>query len=195
MLKEFKEFAMRGNVVDMAVGIVIGAAFGKIVSSFVNDVLMPPIGLLFGGANFENLFMTLKEGAKAGPYPTLADAQAAGAVTMNLGVFINTVISFLIVAFAIFMVIKGINQMRREQEAPPAEPTTKECSLSYDNSHSGDPLWALYIGPQGRFLKKGQMGLQINWEERPPTANRKMRYGGGRGYGENGSDYEDCIYC
>jgi large conductance mechanosensitive channel len=128
MLKEFKEFAMRGNVVDMAVGIVIGAAFGKIVSSFVKDVLMPPIGLLFGGVDFENLFMTLKEGAKAGPYSTLADAQTAGAVTMNLGVFINTIISFIIVAFAVFMVIRGINNMKREQEAPPAEPTTKECS-------------------------------------------------------------------
>ena len=128
MLKEFKEFAMRGNVVDMAVGIVIGGAFGKIISSLVKDVLMPPIGLLMGGVDFANLFMTLKEGATAGPYHSLAAAQEAGAVTVNLGVFINTVISFIIVAFSIFMVIKAMNNMKRQEEAPPAEPTTKECS-------------------------------------------------------------------
>lgn len=127
MLKEFKEFAMRGNVVDMAVGIVIGGAFGKIVSSLVTDVLMPPIGLLMGGVDFANVFWILKKGSTPGPYLSLADAQAAGAVTVNVGVFINTVISFIILAFAIFMVIKGINQMKREREAPPAEPTTKEC--------------------------------------------------------------------
>ena len=127
MLKDFKEFAMRGNVVDMAVGIVIGAAFGTIVKSFVDDVLMPPIGLLLGNVDFSNLFITLKDGAKAaGPYASLAAAKAAGAVTLNLGLFINTVISFLIVAFAVFLVIKGINRMKRE-EAAPAEPTTKEC--------------------------------------------------------------------
>jgi large conductance mechanosensitive channel len=128
MLKDFKEFAMRGNVVDMAVGIVIGAAFGTIVKSFVDDVLMPPIGLLLGNVDFSNLFITLKEGAKAaGPYASLAAAKAAGAVTLNLGVFINTVISFVIIAFAVFMVIKGINRMKKEEVAPPAEPTTKEC--------------------------------------------------------------------
>jgi large conductance mechanosensitive channel len=127
MLKDFKEFAMRGNVVDMAVGIVIGAAFGTIVKSFVDDVLMPPIGLLLGNVDFSNLFITLKDGAKAaGPYASLVAAKAAGAVTLNLGLFINTVISFLIIAFAVFLVIKGINRMKRE-EAPPAEPTTKEC--------------------------------------------------------------------
>lgn len=142
MLKEFKEFAMRGNVVDMAVGIIIGGAFGKIVGSLVKDVLMPPIGLLFGGVDFENLFVILKEGTKAGPYLTLADAQAAGAVTVNLGVFINTVITFIIVAFALFMVIKGINQMKREQEAPPAEPTTKECS----HCHMTIPIRATRCG-------------------------------------------------
>jgi large conductance mechanosensitive channel len=128
MLKDFKEFAMRGNVVDMAVGIVIGAAFGTIVKSFVDDVLMPPIGLLLGNVDFSNLFITLKEGAKAaGPYASLAAAKAAGAVTLNLGLFINTLISFVIIAFAVFLVIKGINRMKREEVAPPAEPTTKEC--------------------------------------------------------------------
>ena len=128
MFKDFKEFAMRGNVVDMAIGIVIGAAFGGIVKSFVDDVLMPPIGLLLGNVDFSNLFITLKEGAKAaGPYASLAAAKAAGAVTLNLGLFINTVISFVIIAFAVFLVIKGINRMKREEVAPPAEPTTKEC--------------------------------------------------------------------
>jgi len=128
MLKEFKEFAMRGSVVDMAVGIVIGAAFGSIVKSFVDDVLMPPIGLLLGNVDFSNLFITLKEGAKAaGPYASLAAAKAAGAVTLNLGLFINTVISFLIIAFAVFLVIKGLNSMQREKAAPTAEPTTREC--------------------------------------------------------------------
>jgi len=128
MLKDFKEFVIRGNVVDMAIGIVIGAAFGTIVKSFVDDVLMPPIGLLLGNVDFSNLFITLKEGGKAaGPYASLAAAKAAGAVTLNLGIFINTIISFMIIAFAVFLVIKGINRMKREQEAPPAEPTTREC--------------------------------------------------------------------
>jgi large conductance mechanosensitive channel len=128
MFKDFKEFIMRGSVVDMAIGIVIGAAFGAIVKSFVDDVLMPPIGLLLGNVDFSNLFITLKEGAKAaGPYASLAAAKTAGAVTLNLGVFINTIISFLIIAFAVFLVIKGINRMKREQEAPAAEPTTREC--------------------------------------------------------------------
>jgi large conductance mechanosensitive channel len=123
---------MRGNVVDMAIGIVIGAAFGTIVKSFVDDVLMPPIGLLLGNVDFSNLFVTLKEGAKAaGPYASLAAAKAAGAVTLNLGVFINTIISFIIIAFAVFLVIKGINRMKREKEAPPAEPTTKECPFCF----------------------------------------------------------------
>jgi large conductance mechanosensitive channel len=128
MLKDFKEFAMRGSVVDMAVGIVIGAAFGAIIKSFVDDVLMPPIGLLLGNVDFSNLFVTLKEGGKAaGPYASLAAAKAAGAVTLNLGIFINTIISFIIIAFAVLLVIKGINRMKREKEAPPAEPTTREC--------------------------------------------------------------------
>lgn len=130
MLKEFKEFAMRGNVVDMAVGIVIGAAFGTIVKSFVDDVLMPPIGLLLGNVDFSDLFVTLKEGSKAaGPYVSLAAAKAAGAVTLNLGAFINTVISFLIIAFAVFLVVKGVNQLKR-QEAP-APPDTKECPFCF----------------------------------------------------------------
>ena len=129
MLKEFKEFAMRGNVVDMAVGIIIGAAFGTIVKSLVADVIMPPIGLLLGGVDFTDLFLVLKEGTEAAaPYATLADAKAAGAVTINYGAFLNTVISFVIVAFAVFMLIKGINSAKREEEAaPPAEPTEKDC--------------------------------------------------------------------
>jgi large conductance mechanosensitive channel len=126
MLKDFKEFAMRGNVVDMAVGIVIGAAFGTIVKSFVDDMLMPPIGLLLGNVDFSNLFVTLKEGSKAAaPYASLAAAKAAGAVTLNLGVFINTVISFLIVAFAVFLVVKGMNTLKRQEPAAPAD--TREC--------------------------------------------------------------------
>ena len=128
MMKEFREFAIKGNVVDMAVGIIIGAAFGTIVKSLVADVIMPPIGLLLGNVDFANLFIVLRQGAEvAAPYASLADAQAAGAVTLNYGMFINTVISFLIVAFAVFMVIKNINRLKREQETPPAEPTTKDC--------------------------------------------------------------------
>jgi large conductance mechanosensitive channel len=127
MLKEFKEFAMRGSVVDMAVGIIIGGAFGTIVKSLVSDVLMPPLGLLVGGVDFSNFFIVLKQGSKSGPYAALADAQAAGAVTVNFGLFLNTVISFLIVAFAVFLLIKGINSMHRQQQALAAEPTTKEC--------------------------------------------------------------------
>jgi len=131
MLKEFKEFAMRGNVVDMAVGIIIGGAFGTIVKSLVSDVMMPPIGLLLGGVDFSDLFLTLKDGAPAGPYATLAAAQTAGAVTISYGLFMNAVISFLIVAFAVFLLIKGINKLQREKETPPAEPTTKECPHCY----------------------------------------------------------------
>lgn len=128
MMKEFKEFAVKGNVVDMAVGIIIGGAFGTIVKSLVSDVLMPPIGMLLGGVDFSNLFAVIKDGAKAAaPYASLADAQDAGAVTINYGVFFNNIISFLIVAFAVFLLIKGINNLKREEEAPPAEPTTKEC--------------------------------------------------------------------
>ncbi len=127
MFKEFKEFAMRGNVVDMAVGIVIGAAFGTIVATLVSDVLMPPIGLLLGNVDFSNLFFVLKHGKTPGPYETLAAAKAAGAVTLNYGLFVNTVVNFLIVALAIFFVVRGINALRIKEEAPPAVPTTKEC--------------------------------------------------------------------
>ncbi|HAN27106.1 MAG TPA: large conductance mechanosensitive channel protein MscL [Haliea salexigens] len=127
MLKEFKEFAMRGNVIDMAVGIIIGGAFGTIVKSLVNDVIMPPIGLLLGGVDFADLFITLKQGVVAGPYLTLASAQEAGAVTISYGLFINAVISFLIVAFAVFLLIRSINRLKREEEAPAAEPTEREC--------------------------------------------------------------------
>ncbi len=127
MLKEFKAFAMRGNVVDMAVGIIIGGAFGTIVKSLVADVIMPPIGLLLGGVDFSDLFITLKDGGTAGPYATLAAAQEAGAVTISYGLFINAVISFIIVAFAVFLLIRAINRLKAEEEAPPAEPTTKEC--------------------------------------------------------------------
>ena len=127
MLKEFKEFAMRGSVVDMAVGIVIGAAFGTIIKSVVSDIIMPPIGLLLGNVDFANLFIVLKEGTVTGPFATLAEAQEAGAVTINYGTFINTLISFIIIALAVFLLIRNINKLKREKEAPPEEPTTKEC--------------------------------------------------------------------
>jgi large conductance mechanosensitive channel len=127
MLKEFKEFVMRGNVVDMAVGIIIGAAFGTVVKSLVADVIMPPIGLLLGNVDFANLFLMLQAGKVAGPYASLAAAQAAGAVTLNLGMFINTIVSFVIVAFAVYLVVRGVNRLRREQEAPAAAPSTREC--------------------------------------------------------------------
>jgi large conductance mechanosensitive channel len=131
MFKEFKEFAMRGNVVDMAVGIIIGAAFGTIVKSLVDDVIMPPIGLLLGNVNFSDFFLVLKEGTVAGPYASLAAAQEAGAVTINYGVFANAIISFLIVAFAMFLLIRAINQLKREEEAPPEESTTKDCPYCF----------------------------------------------------------------
>ena len=123
MLEEFKKFAMRGNVVDMAVGIIIGGAFGTIVKSLVADVIMPPVGLLLGGVDFSDLFIVLKEGATAGPHSTLAIAQEAGAVTISYGIFINAVISFLIV----FLLIKGINKLQAEEEATTEEETEKEC--------------------------------------------------------------------
>ena len=131
MLKEFREFAMRGNVIDMAVGIIIGAAFGTIVNSLVQDVIMPPIGLLLGKVDFSNIFVVLQEGKVAGPYASVAVAKAAGAVTMNFGVFVNTIISFLIIAFAVFLLVKTINRLRRQEEALPSAPTTKECSYCF----------------------------------------------------------------
>jgi len=131
MFKEFKEFAMRGNVVDMAVGIIIGAAFGAIIGSFVADVLMPPIGLLLGHVDFANLFLVLKQGTMPGPYASLAAAKQAGAVTLNVGVFINTIISFIIIAFSIFLVIRQMNKLKKKAEAPAAAPTTKDCPFCF----------------------------------------------------------------
>jgi large conductance mechanosensitive channel len=123
MLKEFKEFAMRGNVLDMAIGIVIGAAFGKIGTSFVSDILMPPIGLLLGGVDFSNIFVTLS----GGEYASLEEAKATGAATWNIGLFINTMIDFLIIAFAIFLVVKAVNRLKRKEAVPPPAPSEKSC--------------------------------------------------------------------
>ncbi len=127
MFKEFREFAMRGSVLDMAVGIIVGAAFGAIVTSLVADVLMPPIGLLLGKVDFANLYVLLTAGLTPGPYASLAAAQQAGAVTLNYGAFINKIISFIIVAFSLFMMIRSMNRMKRKAEAPATAPTTKEC--------------------------------------------------------------------
>jgi large conductance mechanosensitive channel len=123
MLKEFREFALKGNAVDLAIGVIIGAAFGAIVTSLVSDILMPPIGKVMGGVDFSNLFLVLGDGS----YPSLKAAKDAGAATINYGVFINLVINFLIVAFVLFMVVKAMNRMKREQPAPAAAPTEKEC--------------------------------------------------------------------
>ena len=135
MLKDFKAFILRGNVVDMAVGIIIGAAFGAIVTSLVKDVIMPPIGLALGKIDFSNLLVVLKEGATAGPYASLAAAQDAGAVTLNYGLFINTIISFLILAAVIFFfVVRPIARMTvPKKAAAPAAPTTKECPFCFTN--------------------------------------------------------------
>jgi large conductance mechanosensitive channel len=133
MLKEFKQFAIKGSVVDLAVGVIIGAAFGGIVTSLVNDIVMPPIGLVVGGVDFSNLFVVLKEGAKTpGPYASVAAAKTAGAVTLNLGLFINTLINFLIVSISVFILIQGVHYLRRKQEeAPtPAGPTKEEALLT-----------------------------------------------------------------
>ena len=127
MFKEFKEFAMKGNVMDMAIGIIIGAAFGKIVSSFVNDVLMPPLGLLLGNSDFTNKFLTLKGEA----FNTLDAAKEAGSVTMNYGLFLNTLIDFLIIAFAIFLMVRQINRLKRKPEAEPPPPNTKDCPFCF----------------------------------------------------------------
>ena len=127
MLKEFRDFAVRGNVLDMAIGIIMGAAFGKIISSLVSDLLMPPIGLLLGRVDFGSLFLNLSGTA----YPSLAAAREASAPTINYGVFVNTVLDFLIVAFAIFLLIRQINRLRRKEEEKPAEPTSKDCSFCF----------------------------------------------------------------
>jgi large conductance mechanosensitive channel len=129
MLEEFKKFAMRGNVVDMAVGIIIGAAFGKIVDSLVKDLIMPPIGLLLGKVDFANLFFVMRDGATAGPYLSVDAAQKAGAVTFNYGMFINTCISFLIVAFAVFLLIRAINRLKAAEPPAVPAPTPEEVML------------------------------------------------------------------
>jgi len=131
MLKDFKEFAIRGNVVDMAVGIIIGAAFGTIVTSLVTDVIMPPIGLLLGNVDFSALFLVLKEGSVAGPYESLKAAQEAGAVTMNYGVFCMKIVSFIIVAFSVFILVRYMNELKKKEETLPAEPTTKDCPYCF----------------------------------------------------------------
>lgn len=131
MLKEFRDFAMRGNVVDLAIGVILGAAFGTIVTSLVNDVIMPPIGLLVGGVDFSNLFVTLRNGAKAaGPYASLADAKTAGAVTINLGVFVNALINFTIVAFAIFLLVRSVNRFATKLQPVAPPPTPSETLLA-----------------------------------------------------------------
>lgn len=130
MLKEFKSFVLRGNVADMAIGIIIGGAFGAIVNTLVSDVLMPPLGLLIGGVDFANFYFVLKEGTAPGPYAALADARAAGAVTVNYGVFLNAVISFLIMAFAVFLVIRSLTALKPKPE-PPVEPVVKECPFCF----------------------------------------------------------------
>ena len=134
MLNEFKEFAVKGNVVDMSVGIIIGGAFGTIVNTMVSQVLMPPLGLLIGGVDFSNLYIVLKEGGTvASPYAALADARAAGAVTINYGLFLNSVISFLIMAFAVFLLVKAINTFRREEKQLPPAPKSMECPYCLSN--------------------------------------------------------------
>ena len=136
MLKEFKEFAAKGNMLDMAVGIVIGAAFATIIGSLVNDIIMPPIGLALGGVDFSEMFLVLGQGDPAGPYATLAAAKESGAVTMNWGIFVNSLMTFAIIAFALFMVIRSFNKMKNEEEAAPEapeappEPSAEETLLS-----------------------------------------------------------------
>ena len=159
MLKEFKEFAMRGNVVDMAVGIIIGAAFGKIVESLVKDVIMPPIGLLLGKVDFTNLFVVMREGATAGPYLTVDAAQKAGAVTFNYGMFINTCISFVIVAFAVFMLIRAVNRLKaKEAQAQAAPAAPPEDVLSYAAALLGYPE-----PPTVRFDEAEMTPMQISF--------------------------------
>jgi large conductance mechanosensitive channel len=122
MLQEFKDFIVKGNAFDLAVGVIIGGVFGGVVNSLVGDILMPPIGSLLGGVDFSNMFATLKDGATPGPYVSLAAAKAAGAVTLNYGAFINTLVNLVIVGFVIFMLVKGVNAARRPEPAPPAPP-------------------------------------------------------------------------
>jgi large conductance mechanosensitive channel len=134
MWKEFKEFAIKGNVLDMAVGIIIGAAFGTIVRSIVDDIIMPPIGIIIGNVDFSAIFILLKEGNTPPPYNTLVEAKNAGAVVLAFGNFINNIISFIIVAFSVFIMVKSINQLRRkEEDIPVAAPITKDCPYCYSN--------------------------------------------------------------
>lgn len=127
MLKEFKAFAMRGNVIDMAVGIIIGAAFGSIVKSLVDDVIMPPIGMLLGNVDFSDLFIVLKQGTTPGPYLTVEAAKAVGAVTLNYGLFINALVSFIIVAFAVFMLVRTLHRLKHEEPERQPDPVVKDC--------------------------------------------------------------------
>jgi len=127
MLKEFKEFAMRGNVVDLAIGVIIGGAFGKIITSLVKDVIMPPVGLLIGNVDFSNLFIDLSGKG----YKVLAEAQEAGAATINYGLFLNTILDFIIVAFVVFLIVRQMNKQQKEEETAPAEPTTKTCPYCF----------------------------------------------------------------
>ncbi len=138
-IKDFKAFAMRGNVVDMAVGIIIGGAFGTIVKSLVDDVIMPPIGVLLGNVDFSNLFVTIREGAQAGPYASVAAAKAAGAVTVNYGLFVNSVVSFLIVAFSVFLIIRAMMKLQRPEPVAATAPTTKDCPYC----HTSIPIKAV----------------------------------------------------
>jgi large conductance mechanosensitive channel len=138
ILEEFREFAVKGNVVDMAVGIIIGAAFGKIVTSLVSDIIMPPIGLLLGRVDFSNLFLVLSEGARPGPYATPAIASEAGAVTINYGQFLNEIVSFTIVAFAVFLLVKAVNRLRREVATAPAAPAVAVAEPSAEERLLGE---------------------------------------------------------
>jgi large conductance mechanosensitive channel len=131
LVKELRDFISRGNVIDLAVGFIIGSAFSTIVKSLVSDIIMPPIGLALGKVDFSNLFLVLKEGDRPGPYYTIAAAQEAGAVTLNYGLFINSIVTFLIIAVALFFLVRIVNRMRREKEAPPPLPTTKECPFCF----------------------------------------------------------------
>lgn len=131
MLKEFKAFAMRGNVIDMAVGIIIGASFGGIVKSLVDDVIMPPIGMMLGNVDFSDLFIVLREGTAPGPYLTVQAAKEVGAVTLNYGLFINALVSFIIVALAVFMLIRALNKLKREEAPTPQEAVVKDCPRCY----------------------------------------------------------------
>jgi large conductance mechanosensitive channel len=127
VLKEFREFILRGNMVDMAVGITVGTAFGALVGSLVNDLIMPPVGLLLSGVDFADFFVVLKAGSPGGPYATLADAQSAGAVTINYGAFANTLVSFLVISLAIFLIVRFVNRLRRSEREKAEAPATKEC--------------------------------------------------------------------